>query len=439
MLSRGFIVLWIAMAVAMAGIGMVSPLLPVYVRDELQGPELAVALSFSGLAVTQLAMSPTVGRLGDRYGPKLLIVLGFLVYGGAGLGYLFSHHWSLVIVFRLISGIGAAAIFPMALSYVGRLSPPGREGAYMGMYAVAETAGFGVGPLLGGAVRDLVSSQAAFLTMSVLLCGTGLLALIALPSVGASGRIGGRNEDARDENDPSGGGRDGTEAAALLPWPTVARMPIVQAAVAARICVSTSWGAGSTFLAVYVVSADGLNTGSATFVGIVLASRSLLGGLVQPFTGRLADRINRRNLVALGFGGAALLQFVIPDLPRALTDVSFLGDSIVVAPWLLAVFIGIGVCEALAMPAQQALFVEAGRRAGMGAVMGLNQMGSSVGFLGGSLLGAGVVSVFGLPSVFRFAGLLVLAGVAAFWLLMRRAEAERAELMPELAVTPAGD
>jgi MFS family permease len=69
MLSRGFIVLWIAMAVAMAGIGMVSPLLPVYVRDELHGPELAVALSFSGLAVTQLIMSPAVGRAGDRYGP----------------------------------------------------------------------------------------------------------------------------------------------------------------------------------------------------------------------------------------------------------------------------------------------------------------------------------------------------------------------------------
>jgi MFS family permease len=432
MLSRGFIVLWIAMAVAMAGIGMVSPLLPVYVRDELHGPELAVALSFSGLAVTQLAMSPSVGRAGDRYGPKLLIVVGFLIYGGAGLGYLFSHHWALVIVFRLVSGIGAAAIFPMALSYVGRLAPPGREGSYMGMYAVAETAGFGLGPLLGGAVRDLVSSQAAFLTMSVLLCGTGLLALVALPAVRAGERDG--------EDGPGGtNDLDATPERVQLPWRTVARMPIVQAAVAARVCVSTSWGAGSTFLAVYVVSSDGLNTGSATFVGIVLASRSLLGGLVQPLTGRLADRINRRYLVAAGLGGAAICQFVIPDLPRTLTDVSLLGDTVVMAPWLLAVFIGIGMCEALAMPAQQALFVEAGRRAGMGAVMGLNQMGSSLGFLGGSLVGAAVVSVFGLPSVFRFAGLLVFLGVVAFWLLMRRAQASPPFPMTELVVAPAGE
>lgn len=428
MLSRGFVVLWIAMAVAMAGIGMVSPLLPVYVRDELHGPELAVALSFSGLAVTQLAMSPIVGRIGDRHGPKLLIVLGFLVYGAAGLGYLFSHHWGLVIAFRLLSGVGAAAIFPMALSYVGRLAPPGREGTYMGMYAVAETAGFGLGPLLGGAVRDIVSSQAAFLTMSVLLCGTGLLALVALPAVKGSGRIyhGGEQEEEAEEE-------------STLPWRDVARMPIVQAAVAARVCVATSWGAGSTFLAVYVVSADGLNTGSATFVGIVLASRSLLGGLVQPLTGRLADRFNRRYLVAAGLGVASLCLFIIPDLPPTLIDVSILGDAMVVAPWLLLVFVVMGMAEAFAMPAQQALFVEAGRSGGMGAVMSLNQMGSSIGFLSGSLLGAAVVSFFGLPSVFRFAGLLVMAGVVAFWVLMRRAQLRPAPLvMRELAAGSAG-
>ncbi len=424
MLSRGFIVLWIAMAVAMAGIGMVSPLLPVYVRDELHGPELAVALSFSGLAVTQLAMSPIVGRAGDRYGPKILIVLGFLVYGAAGVGYLFSHHWSLVIVFRLLSGVGAAAIFPMALSYVGRLAPPGREGTYMGMYAVAETAGFGLGPLLGGAIRDLVSSEAAFLTMAILLGGTGLLALVALPAVRGS---------ERPEVD-----RGGEPSERQLSWSKVARLPMVQAAVAARICVSTSWGAGSTFLAVYVVSSDGLNTGSATFVGILLASRSLLGGMFQPLTGRLADRLNRRYLVAGGLGAAALCQFIIPDLPSTLVDISFLGDTIVAAPWLLVVFVIIGLSEAVAMPAQQALFVEAGRSAGMGAVMGLNQMGSSLGFLSGSLVGAAVVGVFGLESVFRFAGLLVFVGVMAFWFLMRRAQAQPAptifhELIPSCA------
>jgi MFS family permease len=130
---------------------------------------------------------------------------------------------------------------------------------------------------------------------------------------------------------------------------------------------------------------------------------------------------------------------VIPDLPKTLVDVSFLGDTITMAPWLLVAFVVMGLAEAIELPAQQALFVDAGRRAGMGAVMSLNQMGSSIGFLGGSLLGAAIVSVFGLPSVFRFAGLLVLAGVVAFWWLMRRAQAQPPPLvMREVVASSAG-
>jgi predicted MFS family arabinose efflux permease len=93
----------------------------------------------------------------------------------------------------------------------------------------------------------------------------------------------------------------------------------------------------------------------------------------------------------------------------------------------LITFIVIGLAEAVEWPAQQALFVEAGRRAGMGTVMALNQMGSSVGFLSGSLLGALVVSLFGLEAVFRFAGLMVGLGAVVFWWRMRLAKAELVE------------
>ncbi|MXZ62310.1 MAG: MFS transporter, partial [Chloroflexi bacterium] len=73
MLSRSFVVLWIAMAVAVMGIAMVSPLLPVFVREELHGPEFAVALSFSAIAISQIATSPVVGRFADKFGPKPFI------------------------------------------------------------------------------------------------------------------------------------------------------------------------------------------------------------------------------------------------------------------------------------------------------------------------------------------------------------------------------
>lgn len=406
MLSRAFVVLWIATFVAMAGIGMVSPLLPVYVKENLGGPAIAVALSFSGLSLSQLIAAPFLGRLGDRFGSKPFIVAGFFIYCIGAVGYLFAPTWEWVVGFRVLSGLGAAGIFPMSLAYIGRLAPAHREGTYMGVFSVAQIAGFGIGPLMGGSIRDAVSSDAAFATMAVLLGGTGIMTLLLLPGRKAP------MEGEEEEPEPR------------LGWREMLRRPSVQAALAVQTVVSLGWGAGSSFLAVFVVSDDGLGTDSALFVGILLATRSVISATLQPAAGRMADRFDRLTLVMLGLGISAVGQFAIPAVPRTLGEVSLFGEVVPIAPWILVTLALVGVAEALAWPAQQAIFVTVGRSVGMGSIMGLNQMGGSLGFLGGSLVGALVVSIWDLDAVFRYAGIATFAGAGLFFVLMRRANAE---------------
>ena len=416
MWTRGFIVLWIAMLVAMAGIGMVSPLLPIYVRDDLGGPEIAVALSFSGLALAQLVASPFVGRLGDYIGTKPFIVTGFLIYCLGAVGYLFANSWELVLGFRMITGFGAASIFPMTLAYIGRLAPPGREGAFMGTFSVSQILGFGVGPLLGGTIRDAFGSETAFLTMAIMLGAT----LLLLPPDRAAG------EESEAEPEPR------------LPMLQVIRLPLVQAAISIQLLVALGFGASFSFLAIFVISEEGLGTGSAMFVGILFGVRSIIGAVMQPIAGRAADRYSRVVLVVTAFSISALGQFLIPSVPRALMETDLLGTALVIAPWLLALMIGVGLAEAFAMPASQAIFVTVGRSVGMGSVMGLNQMGGSIGFLSGSLIGAAVVSNFGVDAVFRYAGIVSFLGALVFLLLMRRAAAElrAAEALPDPDASP---
>jgi MFS family permease len=177
-------------------------------------------------------------------------------------------------------------------------------------------------------------------------------------------------------------------------------------------------------MAVFVISEDGLGTDSALFVGVIMALRSLIAASLQPAFGPLADRVNRLGLVLLGLGISAAGQFVFPSVSRTLVDTSLLGEPLVLAPWLLLVTVVIGVAEALAFPAQQAIFVSVGRHVGMGSIMGLNQMGNSVGFLAGSLIGAAVVETWGLDAVFRYAGIVTLAGALVFTVLMLRAAEE---------------
>ena len=414
MLSRSFIVLWVAMLVAMAGIGMVSPLLPVYVRDDLNGPEIAVALSFSGLAVSQIVVAPFIGRFGDRYGPKLFIVGGFMLYAIGAIGYRVTESWELVIAFRVLSGFGAGAIFPLALAYIGRLAPEGREGSYIGIFAVAEVTGFGLGPLIGGAIRDAIDADAAFVTMAVMLAATGLMTLLLLPT-----------EQRETSSDPSTRNlaADGSPA---LPWGQLLRRLDVQAGVLASIVIALGWGTAGTYMAVFVISEDGLGTDSALFVGLLLGLRSLLGAVFQPIAGFAADRVNRIWLVVGGLGVAAIAQFVIPDLPRDFVDTSLLGADFTVVPWLLVIIVIVGIGEAFAFPAEQAIFVSIGRKVGMGSMMGLNQMGGGLGFLGGSLVGAAMVATLGIDSVFRAAGVITLGGALLFTMMMTRAMAREA-------------
>lgn len=409
MLSRAFVILWVAMLITMIGISMVSPLLPIYVRDDLQGPEIAVALSFSGIAIPILVLSPIAGRMGDRYGAKPLIVFGFLVYAVSGLGFVVADTWELVVGFRMLSGIGAAAFFPMAMAYVGRLAPLGREGEMMGIYAVAEVAGFGVGPLIGGVVKDLVSANAAFLLMSGMLLVMGALVWLALPPERRRPRRLAVPVPGSDDND---GGEP------FIPMLQLIRIPLAQAALAVQTITAIGWGSGATFLVVYVVSEDGLDTGSAAFAGLLLAARSLIGGLVQPYSGRLADRLNRTSMIAGGLLVAGSLQFFVPDVPS--TMIGERGDGFVILPWLVALYVAVGLSEAVVVPAQRAIFVDVGRTAGMGSIMGLNQMSGSGGFLIGSLVGALVVELFGLEAAFRFTGIVVVAGALLFLVLTRR-------------------
>jgi len=420
MLTRPFVVLWISMLVAMAGISMVSPLLPVHVQDDLGGPPLAVALSFSGLSIAQIIGAPFVGRFGDLFGPKRFIVIGFVIYSVGAMGYLFAPTWELVIFFRVLSGIGAAAVFPMSLAYIGRLSPPGGEGRYMGWFAVAQTGGFGIGPLFGGGLRDAFGSDAAFATMALLLGGAALLTLVGLPSERSLRAP--VEAPAKHTSTPTTA-EDAPPIEVAIPYRVLLRNPAVLGATLLVLLLGASWGSAAAWLAVFVIDPQGLGTNSALFAGVLLSSRQLLSATLQPFTGALADRTNRVALVAVGLVISGAAQFAIPLVPRTLVDTSILGPAMTMAPWVLAAMLVAGVAESLATPAQQAIFVQIGRRGGMGSLMGLNAMGNAIGFLGGSLIGAFVKDALGIDAVFSMAGIVTVGGAAIFVVLMGRAGA----------------
>ena len=164
--NKPFIVVWLALFISIVGIGMVSPLLPVFAED-MGASGIWLGLAFSGFAITQIPLMPLVGRFSDRTGKKFFLWSGLLIFAAAALGYVWSPSYHELVLFRVFSGIGVAMVIPTAFAYVGELAPLGYEARYMALFNMALIAGYGTGPVLGGVVYDGYGMDAAFASMAM--------------------------------------------------------------------------------------------------------------------------------------------------------------------------------------------------------------------------------------------------------------------------------
>ncbi len=107
------------------------------------------------------------GRLGDRFGPKRMYLLGLVVFTLAsawcGLsGMMPGGGLAMLVVARAVQGLGASLISPQTMSIITRIFPPERRGAAMAVWgSVAGIAGL-VGPILGGVLVDALGWEWIF-------------------------------------------------------------------------------------------------------------------------------------------------------------------------------------------------------------------------------------------------------------------------------------
>src|SRR3954453_10785498 len=94
----------------------------------------------------------TAGRLADLFGRKTSYVAGFVVFGLASLGAGFADSGTVLIVWRVIQGLGAAFLFANASALVTDAFPREQLGLAMGTNVMVAAIGLVIGPVLGGAL-----------------------------------------------------------------------------------------------------------------------------------------------------------------------------------------------------------------------------------------------------------------------------------------------
>src|SRR3712207_5603752 len=97
----------------------------------------------------------TAGRLADLFGRKTSYVAGFVVFCVASLGAGFADSGTVLIVWRVLQGLGAAFLFANSSALVTDAFPKEQLGLAMGTNTMVAAIGLVIGPVLGGALVDI--------------------------------------------------------------------------------------------------------------------------------------------------------------------------------------------------------------------------------------------------------------------------------------------
>src|SRR5947199_1100941 len=112
-------------------------------NSQLQWIVDAYVLVFAGLLLP-------FGALGDRYGRKLLLMIGLALFGGASLvGALVTDPGQLIAV-RAVMGVGAAILTPITLAVLPVLFTEAERGKAIAVTTAGIGLGIPLGPLVGG-------------------------------------------------------------------------------------------------------------------------------------------------------------------------------------------------------------------------------------------------------------------------------------------------
>jgi MFS transporter, DHA2 family, multidrug resistance protein len=107
-------------------------------------------------------MLPTSAWLADRFGYKRIYFLGLMLFTFGSFLCGLSHDENMLIIARIIQGLGAGAIQPIGMAIVTREFPPHQRGVAIGFWAVAAAASASFGPMIGGYLVDYFNWQIIF-------------------------------------------------------------------------------------------------------------------------------------------------------------------------------------------------------------------------------------------------------------------------------------
>lgn len=368
---------------------LLLPFLPLYV-EELGAQGHAAIVQWSGVAYgatffAAALVAPLWGRLGDRYGRKLMLVrasLGMAIC--MSLMGMVQNVWQLVLLRLLIGFAGGYSSGSTIL--VAMQTPKERSGWALGTLSAGIMAGNLVGPLIGGGLPPLIGIRATFLLAG----GVIFAAFLATSFLIKEG-----------PHAPKPQASKRPAAWSLIPD----KRPVV-AMLATGMLLMFATMSIEPIITVYVAQLIDDQSRVTLISGVVMSASALGSILSASRLGRLADRVGHWNVVIGALAVSAMLL-----IPQAFVTQSW---QLVGLRFLMGLALG-GLLPCITSVIRHNVPDGVG-----GNVLGLAISAQYVGQVAGPLLGGFVGGHFGMRAVFLGTCILMAAGALYNWLVSAR-------------------
>ena len=181
LLTARFVVLCLGGVCYFMSLGLVYPVMPGFVENDLGGGPVAVGLAVGGFGLSAAVARPFVAPLGDSKGRRFLGVWGCVLAGLGILGNLWVSSVAVAVLFRLLTGLGEAAFFVGIAAAAQDMAPEHRRGEASSYFSVTAYSGLAAGPIIGEQLAAAVSTDAVWVLGGVL-CAIGtVLGAVSMP------------------------------------------------------------------------------------------------------------------------------------------------------------------------------------------------------------------------------------------------------------------
>lgn len=371
---RGVAFLCVGIFASSLGMGVISPVFPLFVDEEFHLTSTQIALAVGLLGVGRIFTSLPAGYLTQRYGRRMVLVLGTATnfIGAAMVPFSFSYAW--LLLWRMISGLSSSMFTTGVSVYLRDASTPKTRGRFLSLHELSILVGQSIGPAIGGLVGEGLGLRAPLFLQAVLI----FVALVVIAALVPETKpvVPGTGESQKPSS--KAGIRRASPPSMLRTYRTlILSSGFIMVGLLNLMVVTNRQGGRFTIMPLYGETKGFTPTELGVFFSITHIPQfftTLASGIASDRFGRKLTVVPATALIALGI-------------------LLFIRSSTVAELLVSGVLLGLG--EGLIGPPVVAFFADIAPPGQEGITMGLFRTFGGVGSLLGVLLMGGVADVLG--------------------------------------------